>query len=225
MSFLSVCMYILAQHRLLLMFALPLACLVFAVLLHIYRGKRWGYFLIPTVFTLAMINIFTGQWVNAAFLNWFGTPGTAIIVDKRDAGWLLNEQRVDEYDVLVRIADGRDVVAQFDDMSASIWPPRNLILIPALNDPFVVKYVPGFPRNIVIMSDESAYGKRWLLNDARRPVERARNLHGASPDNAMFAQEYRQALQDFLAAYGEVLSASDREQYEKKLEAIAAPAP
>lgn len=224
MSFLSVCMYILAQHRLLLMFGLPLMCLVLALLQHRFCGKRWGYFLIPTAFTLGMVNMFTGQWVNGAFLNWFGTPGTAIIVDKRDAGWLLNEQRVDEYDVLVRTEDGRDVVAQFDDMSASIWPPRNLILLPALNDPFVVKYVPGFPRNIVIMSDESAYGKRWLLNDARRPVERARNLYEASPGNARFAREYRQALQDFLGAYGEVLSASDREQYEKRLEAVVVPA-
>lgn len=224
MSFLSACMYVLVQHRLLLMFVLLLGCLLLAALLHIYRGKRWAYFIVPTVFTLALINVFTGQWLNAGFLNWFGTSGTATIVDKRDAGWLLNEQRVYEYDVLLTTADNQDIITQFDDMTATIWPPRNLILLPAVNDPFVVKYIPGFPRNIVIMSDQSAYGKRWLLNDARRPVERARNLHQASPSNLKFAEDYRRVLQAFLSQHGEALSLTERRMYEDDLKQSAVPA-
>ncbi|MGU3575134.1 hypothetical protein ACLBWZ_06370 [Brucellaceae bacterium C25G] len=224
MSFLSACMYVLVQHRLLLMFVLPLGCLLLAVLLHIYRGKCWGYFIVPTVFTLALINVFIGQWLNAGFLNWFGTSGTAMIVDKRDAGWLLNEQRVYEYDVLLRTADNQDIITQFDDMTASIWPPRNLILLPTVNDPFVVKYIPGFPRNIAIMSDQSAYGKRWLLNDARRPVERARNLHHASLSNVKFAEDYRRILQAFLNQYEDALSLTERRLYEDDLKQSAASA-
>jgi len=49
-------------------------------------------------------------------------------------------------------------------MSASIYPIRNRILIPPENEPFVAKNIPGFERNIVIMSDESDYGKRIIVD-------------------------------------------------------------
>lgn len=213
MSFLSACFYTLTNYRFLLVFLLPLACLVVAILLHIYRGNRYGYFLVPSVFILALLNAFTGPWVNAAFLNQFGTYGEAIIVETRDAGWLLNEQRVNEYDALLRTAGNEDLLVNFNDMTATIWPPRNLVLLPAINDPFVVKYIPGFPRNMAIMSDESGYGKRWLLTEARRSVDRARNLHVASPGNDRFANDYRENIETFLNNYENMLSEQERREY------------
>lgn len=220
MSFLSACFYILANYRFLIVFVLPLACLAIAILVHIYRGNRRGYFLIPSVFTLALINAFTGQWVNAAFLNQFGTYGTAIIVQARDAGWLFNAQKVNEYEVLLRTAENEDLIVNINDTTAAIWPPRNLVLIPAVNVPFVVKYMPGFPRNMVIMSDESDYGKQLLLNEARRSVDRARNLHAASPENHRFANDYRKTLETFLNNYGNALSEQERREYQDELQRL-----
>lgn len=220
MSFLSACFYILANYRFLLVFILPLACLAVAILLHIYRGNRRGYFLIPSVFTLALINAFTGQWINAAFLNRFGANGTAVIVDVQDTGWLLNGQKADEYDALLRTAENEELLVKFNDITATIWPPRNLVLIPAINEPFVVKYIPGFPRNIAIMSDESDYGKRWLLTEARRSVDRARNLHVASPENNRFANDYRESIETFLRNYENILSEKERREYQDTLQGL-----
>lgn len=217
MSFVSVCLYILANYRISLLFVLPLIVLIIAVAMHFLAGRRWGYWLIPAAFTFGAVNVFTGSWVNAAFLHWAGTYGYGVIVGERDAGWLLNEQPVSIYDVLLRTADGKDVVTQFDSMSVSIWPAKNLVLIPPLNEKFVAKYVPGFPRNIAIMSAESAYGKRLAMNQALVPVDRARRLHEASPGNAEFSGAYRKALKAFLVAYRPSLAPDQLASYEKAL--------
>lgn len=220
MAFLSFCTYLLANHRVLLVFALPLLLLVVAIWYHSRTGKRWLYFLIPSVFTLGILNVFTGPWVNAAFLNWAGTPGTAIVVDKRDAGWMLNEQPAHVYDVLATTADGQELILQFDSMAVSIWPVRSRMLIPPINERFAIRYVPGFARNFVIMSDDSDYGRRWLLSEARGPLDRARRMHEASPANMEFAQAYQDALRSFLAQHGDQLADSERSRYEAALETL-----
>ena len=104
----------------------------------------------------------------------------------------------------MRTADGRDVKIEFDTMSATLYPWRNAIHIPPQGEPFVVKYIPGFERNIVILRDESPYGKRILLREARQPVDRARALLKASPGNETFRKEYVAAAQHFLDLYGDV---------------------
>lgn len=225
MASLSAFLYVVASYRLSLLFVLPLLCLGFALWLHRRKGRVWGYLLIPACFTLGLINVFAGPWINAAFLQWAGTPASARIVDRRDAGWVLNDQAVMRYDVLLRTADGQDVLTGFDSASVSIWPTRQVTLLPPANEAFIVKYVPGFPRNVVILSDESDYGKRWLVSEALRPVDRARQLHEASPDNPQFSGAYREALQAFLAAHHATLPDGQRSRYEAALAALqAAPA-
>jgi hypothetical protein len=91
----------------------------------------------------------------------------------------------------------------FDTMSASLYPPRNAIQIPPKGERFVVKYIPGFERNIAIMRDESSFGKRLLVQEALKPVERAAAQVEASPDNAEFRREYREAIEKFLAGHAD----------------------
>jgi hypothetical protein len=80
----------------------------------------------------------------------------------------------------------------------AIYPIRNEILIPTESDPFIVKYIPGFERNIVIMCDESNYGKRRKIERDRAPVEKAAGQYAVSPTDPAFTNEYRAALQAFL---------------------------
>ncbi|WBY09036.1 hypothetical protein PIB19_06580 [Sphingomonas sp. 7/4-4] len=108
-----------------------------------------------------------------------------------------------EYDAVVRTADGRDVKTGFDTMSASLYPPRNAIEIPPKGERFVVKYIPGFERNIAILRDESPFGKRLLVQEALKPVERAAAQVEASPDNVDFRREYREAIEKFLARHAD----------------------
>src|SRR5688572_19699983 len=129
--------------------------------------------LVVSGFVFGMVNIFTGHFFNALFLNAFGTPGTAVIVQSEQTNSTLNDQYIWEYHAVMKTADGRDVKITFDTMSASIYPIRNLILIPPEGETFFVKYIPGLERNVVIMSDESDYGKNRLIGEARRPVDKA----------------------------------------------------
>jgi len=90
------------------------------------------------------------------------------------------------------------VITSFSTTTASTYPIRNAILIPSDGERFVVKYIPGFERNIVIMVDESVYGKRFLSFENLKPVQKARRQYEASPDNESFREEYLKALQDFV---------------------------
>jgi hypothetical protein len=152
-------------------------------------------------FVIGIANIFLGSMANAIFLNAYGTYGTAVVTHEEETNSQLNDSNIWKYDAVVRTADGRDVKTGFDTMSASLYPPRNAIQIPPKGERFVVKYIPGFERNIAIMRDESPFGKRLLLQRALEPVERAAAQIEASPDNPDFRREYREAIENFLARH------------------------
>jgi hypothetical protein len=105
-------------------------------------------------------------------------------------------------------------------MSASICPIRNRILIPPENEPFVAKYIPGFERNIVIMSDESAYGKRIIVDQDRDPVEKAAGQYAVSPTNPAFIKEYRAALQAFITRRRNDADPDIIQDYEQELNRV-----
>ena len=82
------------------------------------------------------------------------------------------------------------------------WPLENAIRIPAQDQPFVVKYTPGFPRNFVILTNESPHGIAQARASARERVEvAARKLH-FSPGNAGFRADYRRELESWLRDHG-----------------------
>lgn len=152
-------------------------------------------------FVIGIANIFLGSMANAIFLNAYGTYGTAVVTHEEETNSQLNDSNIWKYDAVVRTADGRDVKTGFDTMSASLYPPRNAIQIPPKGERFVVKYIPGFERNIAIMRDESPFGRRLLLQKALEPVERAAAQIDASPDNPEFRREYRETIENFLARH------------------------
>ena len=203
MVVLSAILFFVSQHSLL---SLPLWILAgFALggaVSALLRRRRWmGLSVIG--FVIGIANIFLGSMVNAIFLNAYGTYDTAVITHEEETSSQLNDSNIWEYDAVVRTADGRDVKTGFDTMSASLYPPRNAIQIPPKGERFVVKYIPGFERNIAILRDESPFGKRLLVQEALKPVERAAAQVEASPDNAEFRREYREAVEKFLAGHAD----------------------
>jgi hypothetical protein len=86
-------------------------------------------------------------------------------------------------------------------MSASLYPWRNEIAIPPEGERFVVKYIPGFPRNIAIMVDQSPYGLQRLIASDRDAVESAAAKLAAAPDDPTFRDDLRQALREFIARH------------------------
>jgi hypothetical protein len=203
MVVLSAILFFVSQHSLLslplwILAGLALGGAVSAVL------RKPGWMGLSAVgFVIGFANIFLGSMVNAIFLNAYGTYGTAVITHEEETSSQLNDSNIWEYDAVVRTADGRDVKTGFDTMSASLYPPRNAIEIPPKGERFVVKYIPGFERNIAILRDESPFGKRLLVQEALKPVERAAAQVEASPDNVDFRREYREAIEKFLARHAD----------------------
>jgi hypothetical protein len=141
-------------------------------------------------------------------------------VHSRETDSQLNDKNIWEYDAVLKTPDGHDVPLQFNTMSAAIYPIRNAILIPPENEMFVAKYIPGFERNIVIMSDESDYGKRIIVDDDRGPVEKAAGQYAVSPANPSFIKEYRDALQAFIAKHYNDADPDLIQDYEEQLERL-----
>jgi hypothetical protein len=132
-----------------------------------------------------------------------------------------NDNYVWDYDGVLKTADGRDVAIHFRTTSATIYPIRNEILIPPANESFVAKYIPGFERNIVIMSDESNYGKRLKIEQDRAPVEKAAGQYAVSPTNHAFLKEYQAALQTFISKHRSDADPDLIQDYERELNGLS----
>lgn len=151
----------------------------------------WG-FLVP------MANIFCAHMLNAWFLSAYGVKSTAVITHEEQTNSTLNDEYIWDYDALVKTQDGKDVITGFSTMSASIYPIRNRILIPPMGEQFVVKFIPGYEKNFVILSDESMYGIMRVIYEKKEKIEKARRMFEASPNNQEFKQAYRDAMTEFV---------------------------
>ena len=168
-----------------------------------------------------MVNVFAGHVANALFLNAYGTLGSAVVTYEEETSSQLNDQNIWAYDAVVKTADGEDVVAEFDTMSATIYPIRNEIRVPPVGERFVVKYIPGLARNFVIMSDLSDYGRRQVINEDRGLVEKAAMQFAASPKNPAFVVDYHEALTAFLNAHRYDADPALVSDYQARLDALA----
>lgn len=214
---LSAVFFFLAQHSLLVLPLYPLTLLAIGWLLARLTGRGGWLFLGVPGLVLGAISPFFASAANAAFLNAAGVTGSAVIVHAEETSSTLNDSPIWYYEAVVRTADGHDVETSFDTMSASIYPWRNEILIPPEGERFAVKYVPGYPRNIAIMVDQSRYGRKRQVADDREPVETAAAKLAASPGNARFRAQYRAALIAFLAQHGADADAAVVAEYRTKL--------
>ena len=189
-------------------------------------GRNAWYALIPVSVVVGMLNLFTGHMLNAVFLNAFGTIGSGVVIQSRMTSSTLNDQNIWDYDVVLRTADGQDVAASFDTLSASNYPVRNEILIPPQGERFVTKYIPGLERNFAIMTDLSAYGIRRNRAIALEPLRTAEARLRASPANPAFVEGYRSALRAFIAAHGADAEPALLAELRRKLSELeAGPAP
>lgn len=198
MSTLSAISYFLCHDSMLAMLSIILLFGLLGVVMMRWKKNSGWLFLGVIGVMFGGINAFTGHIVNSLFLNAFGVRGNGVIVHSKETNYMLNYQYVWEHDVVLKTADGQDVATTFTTDTASIYPVRNEILIPPEGQTFVVKYVPGFERNFVIMSDESEYGKERLIRADLEPVKKAEGQLAADPSNQAFIDEYRGALQAFL---------------------------
>lgn len=191
MKILSMLFYFFAHHGAWSFFVL----LITGIIISFWRRS---IFYVVLSFILSIANVFTGQFVNAAFLAHFGVRGSAVVTLEKETSSTLNDSAIWDYDVVVQTADGKDVVTDFSTTTASIYPIRNEIIIPPRGERFIVKYIPGFERNIVIMRDESPYGIQRKIAENLQPLYKAQGEYNSNTKNESFRKAYVQALQDYI---------------------------
>lgn len=225
MAVISAILYFMSQHGFLSLLVIPIAGFIISTFVGIVtRRPRIAVWMLPFFVIYAFANIFMGQIPNALFLKAFGETGSGVITNSEETNSTLNDQPVWAYDVVLKTADGHDVVGQFDTMSATIYPITNGIYIPPEGDRFVTRYIPGFPRNFVIMRDESAYGQRMVIAEHIGLVSKAERQWQASPENPAFIEEYRAALTQFINHHDGTAAPGLVASYRARLNALPDPA-
>jgi len=169
-------------------------------------------FLIPII-PLAILNGFGGQFLNAWFLNKYGTESTAIITSDVETNSTLNDQYIHDYEAIVKKQDGKYTDTFFSTTTAAIYPIENAIRIPQVNKTFPVKYIPGYEKNIVILYDQSNEGKMQNKYEKEAPIQKAKIKYEADPTNKEFVEEYISALEDYVKSY-------DDKNYKMKIEEL-----
>lgn len=220
MAVLSAILYFLTHHPFWSWPILIVVGFILAQFLVIWRRRAGWYLLLLPFFLYGPVNIFVAHIFNALFLEAFGVEGSAVVTHSEETSSTLNDQYVWAYDAVLKTADGRDVVTTFDSMSASIYPITNAIVIPPEGERFVVRYVPGFPRNFVIMRDLSTYGIRYKVDEDRAPVDKAAAQLAASPENRAFIAEYRDALIKFITTHRRDAAPAIIDDYTQKLASL-----
>ncbi|MGH1516231.1 hypothetical protein [Chryseobacterium sp. JK1] len=172
--------------------------IVFFVLVSYLTKKIW--FLIPII-PLAIVNGIGGQFINAWFLNQYGTESTAIITSDIETNSTLNEMYIHDYEAIVKKQDGKYTSTFFSTTTASIYPIENAIRIPRTDFPFPVKYIPGYEKNIVILYNQSEQGQKELKYSKLAPVNSAKIKYEADKTNREFIEEYISALEDYTQSY------------------------
>ncbi|MBL3546183.1 MULTISPECIES: hypothetical protein [Chryseobacterium] len=183
--------------------------LFFGLLSYLTR-KAW--FLAP-ILPLAILNGFGGQFLNAWFLHKYGVESTAIITSDKETNSTLNDMYIHDYEAIVKKQDGKYVSTFFSTTSASIYPIENAIRIPRMEEPFPVKYIPGYEKNIVILYNQSIEGQMAVKYSKLAPVNSAKIKYEADRTNKDFIREYISALENYLNDY-------DDDTYETKLKEL-----
>ncbi len=89
---------------------------------------------------------------------------------------------------------------------------------------YFVNHHPGLATlalsGVVIMCDESHYGKRRKIERDRAPVEKAAGQYAVNPANQAFIRKYRAALQVFLRKHRDDADPDLIEEYEQDLNTL-----
>lgn len=194
MIFVSKILFFTSHHG---FYTVIILVLVFGLLSFVTKK---GWFLIP-ILPLAILNGIGGQFLNAWFLNKYGTESTAIITSDVETNSTLNDQYIHDYEAIVKKLDGKYINTFFSTTTASIYPIENAIRIPQVEKPFPVKFIPGYEKNIVILYHQSEDGKILEKYQLQAPINSARIKYEADPTNQEFIQEYIEALENYLKIY------------------------
>ena len=149
----------------------------------------------------AVFNIMLGTGVSDRLIYWLGTAGAATITGTHATATQYNSQNVSRHDVLMRTAEGKVVHTSFADDDFNVYPPHNTTRYPREGDQFTVRYMPGLPRQFVIVADDnSSWTQRLRCGGLGKALDAERQSAafsgGADPQAAQAVRNAERRLTD-----------------------------
>ncbi len=194
----------------------------FVILLFLVPGApgRRKLALRTLIVALGLGNFLGGPLLSGWLLYRVGETATAQVVSTYQTSTQINDHDVVGYNVLIRDGRGDTVASRFEDDEFNIFPPSDFSY-PRVGESFGVRILPGYPRDFIMLTDDSSpWTRRYhcdalslRLSDAEQRFEFAR---GAVP----FRAPYAEAIDAYLAqgcAGDELGSASFRQDRTRAL--------
>ncbi len=169
---------------------------------------------------LGLANLLGGPLLCGWLLYRVGQTATAQVVGTYQTSVQVNDRDVVGYDVLIRVAGGEVFDSRFEDDEFNVFPPADFSY-PRPGESFGVRFLPRFPRDFIILTDDDSPWTRRQRCDALSlrltgAEQRFDFARGAEP----FRMSYAAAIDAYLAqgcAGGEPGPASFRQDRARAL--------
>jgi hypothetical protein len=150
---------------------------------------------------LGFFNVFLGPSIAASVLYSTGEPGTGKVVGKYATGRQYNNHNVVGYNVLIKTPDNRVVETSFDDDDFNVYPPANAERYPSVGDVFTARYLPSFPKDFVIVSnDDKPWAKAIRCRELGAALHEAKSKYEFETESPSFRARYVDAIQSYIGA-------------------------
>ena len=139
------------------------------------------------IWLFVLLNIFVGAYVSSFVLDTIGVTGRAQVTSTYDTSSMYNNRNVVGFNVQIKTADGVIVDTSFEDDDFNQYPFSNTFVDPSPGDQFNVRYLPTFPKDFVIITNDDS---PWARHLACGPLEQK-----------LFAAERKYEFADHAPAY------------------------
>lgn len=128
--------------------------------------------------------------------NKYGLVTQGQVVGHENLNRIYNEQRVHRYFVLYQTQEGEVINTFFDTDDFNVYPKKNRVNYPSLNQRFTLKYLPSLPQYIIIMRDVEA-DKCQVTKLKLEEVYRKLQLEPNHADLLQQFEDYKLQVQHF----------------------------
>jgi hypothetical protein len=129
-----------------------------------------------------------------------GEKGTATITGSYPTGDVYNNRRIYGFNVVIKTAGEGIIQTHFTEEDFNVYPSSNVVDYPSTNDVFTVRYLPSYPKDFVIVSDDdSPWANKLRCNDEYKTLLAARAKYAFDRTNAGYRADYLTDIRSFIA--------------------------
>lgn len=190
MQLLAHLVFWLATHPFVLLVVTALGVPVMGVLMP-NTSPFWIRGLPFLLMVVGFLNLYFGAGVAARLVYRVGAAGRGEVISSYGTSTQVNSHNVVGYRVLLRTQAGQVVPTSFEDDDFNVYPPANRVSYPGVGDTFTACYLPDYPQDFVIVTnDNSPYAHGLTCAALLDSLHTARRTHEFDLGNAANKQAY-----------------------------------